>query len=157
MIKSRVQTNVQRSMVQRRLESMKAYKQAKRASAKSLKAPEIAARELKVSVAQQTDKPALVTEIQYQMNELKESIKMVMQDLDFSRCLRGLTTVRLITAQHRSNCDYFQTYVAILMESGVIERLIRIIETPENEFDSQSGSEESTSPQQYKLQVGGSI
>ena len=50
-------------MVQRRLESMKAYKQAKRASAKSLKAPEIAARELKVSVAQQTDKPALATEI----------------------------------------------------------------------------------------------
>ena len=63
MIKSRVQTNVQRSMVQRRLESMKAYKQAKRTSAKSSKVPEMVARELKVSVAQQTDKPALVTEI----------------------------------------------------------------------------------------------
>ena len=63
MIKSRVQTNVQRSMVQRRLESMKAYKQAKRTSAKSSKVTEIVGRELKVSVAQQTDKPALVTEI----------------------------------------------------------------------------------------------
>ena len=57
-----------------------------------------------------------------------------MQDFDFSLCLKGLTTIRLITSRHGSDKPNFFTYSAILIESGIIERLNRIIRAHESEF-----------------------
>lgn len=60
---------------------------------------------------------------------------MIMQDSDFALCLKGLTTVRLITAEHsKDKQSPFFTFCAILIESGLIERLIWIIGTSESEF-----------------------
>ena len=75
---------------QQRLENMKAYKQSKRV--------------IKVSVGQQTETKPIATTSEdcekLDWNELRDSIQMVMQEFDFSLCLKGLTTIRLITSQH---------------------------------------------------------
>ena len=103
---------------------MKAYKQSKRVS--------------RVNVSQQTEPKPSTTALEDRFNwtELRDSIQMVMQDFDFSLCLRGLTTLRLITSQNVPDQSNLFSYTAILIESGTIERLNQIIQAHESEFGS---------------------
>ena len=70
----------------------------------------------------------------FDSTELKEAIAMTLQDQDFSLCLQGLTTLRLITANHSTDQPNFFTLTALIIESGAIERLNRIILSSESEF-----------------------
>ena len=127
--RNRVLASVKTSIAQQRKESMRTYKLSKRDSSK-------------VDTSQQTENQIDSSEHSdrnldscLDLAKLQRGIEMVKQDANFAACLNGLMTLNSLTSEHVKNFSTFFTYSAMIIESGVLDRLNRILMADESEFD----------------------